>query len=98
VSSKWVCPLNGWYWIVDGLQEAGYDVSLAHTLGFYLRTGSKIKTDRRDAFKLAKLLRMGEISKAYIYPREKRPLRDLLRRRTGLVQQRASCYAREYSL
>ena len=82
-----------WYWIVDGLKEAGYDVRLAHTLGLYMITGAKVKTDRRDAFKLAKLLRMGEIPEAYIYPKEKRPLRDILRRRAGLVQQRASCYS-----
>lgn len=82
-----------WYWIVDELMEAGYDVKLAHTLGLYMITGAKVKTDRRDAFKLAKLLRMGEIPEAYIYPREKRPLRDLLRRRAGLVQQRAECYS-----
>ncbi len=56
-----------WYWIVDGLQEAGYDVKLAHTLGLHMITGAKVKTDRRDAFKLAKLLRMGEIPEAYIY-------------------------------
>jgi len=81
-----------WYWIVDGLQEAGYDVRLAHTLGLYMITGAKIKTDRRDAFKLVTLLRTGEISEAYIYPKAKRPSRDLLRRRAGLVQQRAACY------
>ncbi len=68
-------------------------MKLAHTLGLYMITGAKVKTDRRDAFKLAKLLRMGEIPEAYIYPKEKRPLRDLLRRRAGLVQQRAECYS-----
>ena len=86
------CTIN-WYWIVDGLKEEGYDVRLAHTLGLYMITGAKVKTDRRDAFKLAKLLRMGELPEAYIYPKEKRPLRDLLRRRAGLVQQRAECYS-----
>jgi transposase len=86
------CTIN-WYWIVDGLKEMGYDVRLAHTLGLYMITGAKVKTDRRDAFKLARLLRMGELPESYIYPREKRPLRDLLRRRTGLVQQRAECYS-----
>lgn len=82
-----------WYWIVDGLKGAGYKVKLAHTLGLYMITGAKVKTDRRDAFKLAKLLRMGEIPEAYIYPKERRPLRDLLRRRAGLVEERASCYS-----
>ena len=55
-------------------------------------TGAKVKTDRRDASKLAKYLRLGELPEAYIYPKEKRPLRDLLRRRSDLVQLRASCY------
>jgi transposase len=68
-------------------------VKLAHTLGLHMITGAKVKTDRRDAFKLAKLLRMGEIPEAYIYPKEKRPLRDLLRRRVELVQERAACYS-----
>ena len=46
-----------WYWLVDGLQEEGFDVCLAHPLGLYMITGAKVKTDRRDAFALAKLLR-----------------------------------------
>jgi len=81
-----------WYWLVDGLMEAGFDVHLAHTLGLYMITGAKVKTDRRDAYKLAKYLRLGELPEAYIYPKEKRPLRDLLRRRSALVQLRAGCY------
>ena len=39
-----------WYWLIDGLQAEGYDVVLAHTLGLYLITGAKVKTDRRDAY------------------------------------------------
>ena len=81
-----------WYWLVDGLQQAGYQVQLAHTLGLYMISGAKVKTDRRDAFKLAKYLRLGELPQAYIYPQDKRPLRDLLRRRLGLVRDRATCY------
>ena len=81
-----------WYWLVDGLMEAGFDVHLAHTLGLYMITGAKVKTDRRDAYKLAKYLRLGELPEAYIYPRDKRALRDFLRRRSGLVQLRAGCY------
>jgi transposase len=81
-----------WYWLVDGLQEAGYDVRLAHALGVRLISGSKIKTDRRDALALAKLLKTGLIPPAYIYPRATRPVRDLLRRRHQLVERRASEY------
>jgi len=81
-----------WYWLVDGLLERGFDVSLAHTLGLAMITRAKVKTDRRDAFTLAKLLRAGLIPKAYIYPASTRPLRDLLRRRMQVVQLRAREY------
>src|SRR5207253_2924758 len=81
-----------WYWLIDGLQAAGFEVVLAHTLGLYLITGAKVKTDRRDAYSLAKLLLAGVVPAAYIYPVETRPVRDLLRRRTRLVQVRAGEY------
>ena len=81
-----------WYWLVDGLQAAGFKVVLAHTLGLHMITAAKVKTDRRDAFALAKLLLAGMIPVAYIYPAETRPLRDLLRRRGRLVQVRAGEY------
>ena len=81
-----------WYWLIDGLQEAGYDVCLAHPFGLYMITAAKVKTDRRDAFALAKLLKAGMIPEAYIYPKEHRPLRDLLRRRGRLVRLRAEEY------
>ena len=81
-----------WYWLVDGLQEEGFDVCLAHPLGLCMITGAKVKTDRRDAFALAKLLRAGVIPEAYIYPKEHRSVRDLLRRRSRLVSLRAEEY------
>ena len=81
-----------WYWIVDGLLALGFDVSLAHTLGLAMITQAKVKTDRRDAFALAKLLRAGLIPQAYIYPPSTRPVRDLLRRRLKLVRLRAHEY------
>lgn len=81
-----------WYWLVDGLRAAGFNVCLAHSLGLHLITGAKVKTDRRDAFSLAKLLLAGVIPEAYIYPAQTRPVRDLLRRRASLVQKRAEEY------
>ena len=57
-----------WYWLVDGLRAAGFSVCLAHTLGLSMITGAKVKTDRRDAFALAKLRLAGVIPQAYIYP------------------------------
>lgn len=55
-------------------------------------TGAKVKTDKRDAFTLARLLRLDAIPEAYIYPREQRVLRDLLRKRHKLVARRAVEY------
>ena len=81
-----------WYWLIDGLQAEGFEVVLAHTLGLYLITGAKVKTDRRDAYALAKLLLVGAVPKAYIYPAATRPVRDLLRRRLHLLQVRAGEY------
>lgn len=81
-----------WYWLVDGLQEAGFDVKLAHSMALYMITGAKVKTDRRDAFSLAKLLRLDAIPEAYIYPKAKRPIRDLLRKRKQVVNLRANAY------
>jgi transposase len=81
-----------WYWLVDGLQALGFNLSLAHTLGLTMITLAKVKTDPRDAFALAKLLRAGLIPKAYIYPASSRPVRDLLRRRLKAVALRAQEY------
>ena len=81
-----------WYWLIDGLQEAGFDVKLAHSMALYMITGAKVKTDRRDAFSLARLLRLDAIPEAYIYPKAKRPIRDLLRKRKQVVRLRANAY------
>jgi len=81
-----------WYWLVDGLMDAGFNVKLAHPFGLKLITGAKVKTDRKDAYKLANLQRLGSLPEAHIYPKDTRPLRDLLRRRSDLVKQRAKCY------
>ena len=81
-----------WYRMVDGLMDALFDVHLAHTLGLSYITQAKVKTDRRDAFKLAQLLMAGLIPEAYIYPKEIRPVRDLLRQRHLVVARRAEEY------
>lgn len=75
-----------WYWLVDGLMEAGYDVKLANTAAIKQYEGLKHTEDRYDAFFLAHLLRLGILPTGYIYPKEGRGLRDLMRRRMSLVQ------------
>jgi transposase len=79
-----------WYWLVDGLMEAGYRVHLANPAAMLQYSGLKFVDDRSDARWLAHLLRLGVLPEGYIYPREQRGLRDLLRRRARLVQQRTA--------
>ncbi len=76
-----------WYWLVDGLKEAGYRVHLAHTGAIKQYDGLKYGDDDTDACWLAKLLRLGLLPEGYIYPKEQRPVRDLLRKRSQLVRQ-----------
>ena len=79
-----------WYWLVDGLQEAGYQVHLVNTTAVKQYDGLKYSDDKYDAFHLAHLLRLGILPTGYIYPKEERAVRDLLRKRLQLVQQRTA--------
>jgi transposase len=76
-----------WYWLVDGLMEAGYSVHLANTVAIQQYNGLKYRDDDTDARWLASLLRLGLLPEAYIYPRTERAIRDLLRKRSRLVRQ-----------
>lgn len=77
----------GWYWAVDALHGAGFDVHLAHPLGMKaLRKRKRVKTDPRDAYELATLLRLGSLPEAYIAPPNLRELRELVRHRRQLVK------------
>ncbi len=79
-----------WYWLVDGLQENGYAVDLANPSAIKQYEGLKYTDDKSDAFWLAHLRRLNILPKGYIYPKEHRPVRDILRRRSLYVRQRTS--------
>ena len=79
-----------WYWLVDGLMEEGYPVHLANTIAMRQYDGIKYTDDNSDARYLAHLLRLGILPEGYIYPKEQRALRDLLRKRLHLVRQRVT--------
>ena len=68
--------------------DAGFGVHLANTAAIKQNEGLKHTGDRHDARWLAHLLRLNILPEGYIYPREARAVRDLLRRRHRLVQQR----------
>ena len=79
-----------WYWLVDGLQQAGYPVVLANPAKIEQYSGIKHADDKNDAYFLADLLRFDVLPTGYIYDAQLRPVRDLLRRRLGLVRQRTA--------
>jgi transposase len=79
-----------WYWLVDGLMDAGYRVHLANTTASEQSKGLKQTDDESDARWLAHLLRLGILPEGYIYPKAERAVRDLLRKRSQLVRQRTT--------
>jgi transposase len=79
-----------WYWLVDGLQQAGYRVHLVNTNASGQYNGLKYVDDEDDARWLAHLLRLGILPEGYIYPKEERGVRDLLRKRAQLVRHQTS--------
>ena len=77
-----------WYWLVDGLMDAGFTVHLANTAAIQQYSGLKHGDDDSDADWLANMLRLSILPTGYIYPKEQRMVRDLLRKRMQLVQQK----------
>lgn len=77
-----------WYWLVDGLMAAGYEVKLANTVAMKRYDGLKHSGDEDDAAHLAHLLRLGILPTGYIHPPCERGLRDLARKRIQLVRSR----------
>jgi transposase len=79
-----------WYWLVDALMDEGYKVHLANPAAIQQYSGLKHADDKHDAFWLAEMLRLGILPEGYIYPKQERPVRDLLRKRGHLVRLRTS--------
>ena len=79
-----------WYWLVDGLQENGYQVHLANPSAIKQYEGMKHTDDQWDSFWLAHMYRLNLLAEGYIYPKAHRAVRDLLRRRLLFVQQRTA--------
>jgi len=79
-----------WYWLVDLLMAEGFRVHLANTSAIQKYSGLKHSNDKHDAFWLAELLRLGILPEGYVYPKEERAVRDLLRKRRHLVKLQTS--------
>jgi transposase len=77
-----------WYWLADACEAAGIKFVLGHVLYMRAIHGTKTKNDRVDSEKIAHLLRSNMLPEGYCCSPEKRPIRDLLRRRSVLVRHR----------
>ena len=79
-----------WYWLVDGLQAAGFKVHLANTTAIRKYEGLKHSGDETDARHLAHLLRLGILPTGTILAPAQRAVRDLGRKRMQLVRSRTT--------
>jgi len=85
--------MHSYYWLADGCIEEGISFYLGHA--FYLKAihGGKKKNDKIDSKKIADLMRSNHFPTGYVYPKEFRATRDLLRRRIRFMIIRAEAYA-----
>jgi transposase len=74
--------------IARRLRQLGVDCMVIAPSMTPTRSGDRIKTDRRDARKLARLLRSGELTAIYIPEPTDEAIRDLCRARTDAVEDR----------
>lgn len=88
----------GWEWLGDLLEDAGFELHLAHPLRTRAIAAARVKTDAVDATTLAQLLRAGLLPEAYIAPRELRDVRELLRHRVTLVAMRSAIKNRVHAI
>ncbi|WP_329343484.1 IS110 family transposase [Streptomyces sp. NBC_01352] len=78
----------GWGWLVELLQEHGFEPHLVHPLQCKAIASARLKNDKVDAATLAHLLRADLLPEAWIAPPPVRQQRAILRHRTQLVRLR----------
>jgi hypothetical protein len=78
-----------WYWVAGFCDDNNITFILGHALYMKAIHGGKAKNDKIDSHKIAKLVIGGLFPMAFVYPRDMRSTRDLLRRRMHLMRKRA---------
>lgn len=69
------------------LLESGHDCQVVAPSKIPMQPGERIKTDRRDAIKLARLLPSGDLSGVWVPDTEQEAMRDLIRARGDIKAQ-----------
>lgn len=72
------------YEVYRQLTKAGYDCLVIAPSLIPKKAGDRVKTDRRDAVSLARLLRAGELTPIWVPDREQEAMRDLTRAREDM--------------
>jgi transposase len=75
------------YGLYRQLTEAGHDCQVVAPSLIPKKPGERIKTDRRDALKLARLLRAGDLTAVWVPDTEQEAMRDLTRARDDMKGQ-----------
>jgi len=78
----------GWGWLIELLQEHGFEPHLAHPLQCKAIASARLKNDKVDAATLAHLLRADLLPEGWIAPPPVRQQRMVLRHRAQLVRLR----------
>ncbi len=76
------------FWLYDRLVEDGIETIVVPPSLVPIESGNKVKTDKRDSRKLAKLLENNMLKRVYVLSEEERAHRELLRTRRQIVNHR----------
>lgn len=78
---------NTWH-VYDQISPLVSSVTVAHPLMVKMITASRVKTDRHDVLRLARLLAANLVPAVWVPPQDVRHLRRIVAHRTNLIRQR----------
>jgi transposase len=73
------------YWLYRSLRKKGYECWVVAPSLMPKKAGDRVKTDRRDAVQLARLMRSGDLTPVYVPQVEDEAIRDLSRAREDAI-------------
>jgi transposase len=76
------------FWLSDKLSEDNIEAMVVPPSLIPIESGNRVKTDKRDSQKLARLLESNMLKRVYVLTPEEREHRDLLRTRRQVVDHR----------
>jgi transposase len=78
------------YWLYRYLKKKGYTCWVVAPSLIPKKTGDRVKTDRRDAMQLARLMRSGYLTPVYVPAVDDEAIRDLSRAREDTLRDKAA--------